>query len=234
MEAPENTLASFRKAAALGATAVEFDVRLTADGRCIVLHDDTLDRTTDGRGQAGALRFDEIRRWDAGAWFAPEFRGERVPSLEEVLALLGELGLRPVVELKPARGSERETARAALGVLARHWPAHLPPPLVSSFQPAALAAAREAAPAIPRALLVGAVPADWRAQAAALGCTMLHADRRRLDAAAVAAVRASGLALFAYTVNEPGRARTLFAWGVEAVFTDCPGRLAAAAAERII
>jgi glycerophosphoryl diester phosphodiesterase len=223
--APENTLAGFRKAAELGVRWVEFDVRLSADGRCVLLHDDTLERTTDGCGPAAPLGFAELRHLDAGGWFAPEFRGERVPSLEETIDLLAELGLGAVVELKPGAGTEAATARAALALLAARWPADGRPLLVSSFDRTALAAAREAAPQILRALTVGAVPGDFREQAAALGCAMLHADQGRLDQAAVAAVHGAGLPVFAYTVNDPAQARRLFAWGVDAVFTDAPDLL---------
>ncbi|HZB89796.1 MAG TPA: glycerophosphodiester phosphodiesterase family protein, partial [Stellaceae bacterium] len=105
-------------------------------------------------------------------------------------------------------------------------PQSLPPPLLSSFKPAALAAAREAAPQLERALLVGAVPRDWQQQVAALQCAALHADQRRLDRTTAAMVAETGLPLFAYTVNLPERARELFSWGVTAVFSDCPDQVA--------
>jgi glycerophosphoryl diester phosphodiesterase len=226
LSAPENTLAGFCMAAALGVKCVEFDVRLSRDRRCILLHDDTLDRTTTGHGPAAAMSFEEIRRFDAGGWFAPDFAGQLVPSLEEAIEVLVRLGLGAVVELKPAPGAEAATGRAAATLLAERWPRALPPPLLSSFKPAALAAARETAPALERALLVGTVPRDWQKQVEALGCSMLHADQRRLDRATVAAVAAAGLPVFAYTVNLASRAKELFAWGVSAVFSDCPDRVA--------
>jgi len=135
-----------------------------------------------------------------------------------------------VIELKPAPGAEAATGRAAAALVAERWPPTRPPPVLSSFKPAALAAAREAAPQLERALLVGAVPHDWQRQATALGCTMLHADQRKLDRPTVAAVRARGLPIFAYTVNLPKRASRLYDWGVDAVFSDCPERIAAGAA----
>lgn len=226
LSAPENTLAGFCVAAARGVHWVEFDVRLSRDGRCILLHDDTLDRTTNGRGPASALSFAELRQLDAGGWFGPDFVGQPVPSLEETIDLLAKLELGAVVELKPTPGSEAATGRAAAAVLAERWPQSLPPPLLSSFKPAALAAARETAPQLQRALLVGAVPRDWQRQMAALDCTMLHADQRKLDRKAVEAVGEAQVPLFAYTVNVPARARELFSWGVAAVFSDCPDRLA--------
>jgi glycerophosphoryl diester phosphodiesterase len=226
LAAPENTLAGFCMAAALNVEWVEFDVRLTSDGRCILLHDDTLDRTTNGRGPVARLTFDEVRRLDAGGWFGPDFAGQPVPGLEETIGLLAQLNLGAVVELKPAPGAEAETGRAVAAVLAERWPAALPPPLLSSFKPAALAAAREVAPQLTRALLVGTLPRDWRRQIEALDCAMLHADQRRLDRPTVEVVRDAGLPLFAYTVNLPQRARELFSWGVDAVFSDCPDRVA--------
>ena len=107
--APENTLAGFRKAKALGCRWVEFDVRLTADGRPVLLHDNRLERTTDGRGRVSALSLAAVRRHDAGRWFHSSFAGERVPTLEQALMLLAELGLGANVELKAARGNEAAT-----------------------------------------------------------------------------------------------------------------------------
>lgn len=226
--APENTLAGFRKAAELGVAWVEFDVHLTKDGVPVILHDDTVERTTDGRGAVAALSFTELGRLDAGAWFGPSYRGERVPSLEEAIKLLGKLGLGAVVEIKPSPGAAIATADAALGVLVEKWPAHLPPPLVSSFTREALARAREVAPGIARALLVREIPANWRAELDTLGCSALHASERRLAAAEVAAVTASGVPVFAYTVNDGARARELRDWGVMAVFSDRPDAVARA------
>jgi len=226
LSAPENTLAGFCMAAALDVAWVEFDVRLTRDGRCILLHDDTLDRTTTGHGPAATLSFDEIRRCDAGGWFGPDFAGQVVPSLEETIDLLRELKLGAVIELKPAPGAEAATGRAAAELVAKRWPSDLPAPVLSSFKPPALAAARDVAPELERGLLVGSLPRDWRRQVEQFGCTMLHADQRKLDQATAAMAREAGLPLFAYTVNLAERAKELFAWGVSAVFSDCPDRVA--------
>ncbi|HXP32083.1 MAG TPA: glycerophosphodiester phosphodiesterase [Stellaceae bacterium] len=225
--APENTLAGLRIAKELGARWVELDLRLTRDRCPVLLHDRRVDRTTDGRGAAEDLTWSALRRLDAGAWFAPQFRGERVPSLMEAIALLEELELGAVFELKPAPADGMETGRVVAETLTRHWPRKLPPPLVSSFDAAALLAARAAAPEISRALAVGAVPGDWQEQAEALGCVAVHADHRALDQALVANV-AARLPLWAYTVNEPERARELFAWGLTAVFTDRPDLISSA------
>lgn len=224
--APENTLAGFRKAAESGVRWVEFDVHLTADGVPVLLHDDTLERTTDGRGPVAGRSLGELRRLDAGTWFGAAFRGERVPTLEETIALLSVLGLGAVVEIKPSPGAEAATAEATVRLLLERWPGHLPPLLVSSFKRDALAQARMAAPTIARALLVRDIPADWRAQVDALGCSAVHASERRLDAAVVAEIGTIGLPVFAYTVNEVERARELLGWGVKSIFSDRPHELA--------
>lgn len=223
--APENTLAGFRKAAETGVRWVEFDVRLTRDGRCVLLHDDTLERTTTGTGRADLLDFGALRRFDAGAWFGSAFAGERVPSLEETIDLLATFGLGANVEVKPGPGAEAATGKAVAEVLRTRWPASLPTPLVSSFKETSLAAVREAAPELPRGLLVGEVPPDWRARAEALGCVTIHCNHKRLMRAQAREVLAAGFPLLAYTVNDPARAEELWGWGLATMITDCPDRL---------
>jgi glycerophosphoryl diester phosphodiesterase len=220
--APENTVASFRKAAELGVRWVEFDVHLSADGVPVIIHDDTVNRTTSGRGKVAALTLAELQGLDAGTWFQPRFRGEHVPTLEEIVMLLGKVGLGAVVEIKPSPGTEAATAEAAVRLLLERWPDHLPPPMVSSFETEALERAHDVAPGIARALLVGRVRDGWQREVDRLGCSALHADQERLDAKTVASVTRAGLPLFAYTVNDPARAAELFQWGVAAVFSDRP------------
>jgi glycerophosphoryl diester phosphodiesterase len=224
--APENTLAGFRKAQALGVAWVEFDVRLTADGRCILLHDDTIDRTTDGSGVAAEMTLDQLAAFDAGAWFDLSFAGETIPTFEEAIDLLGELGLGANIEIKPHRGAEVETAEAVCRILATSWPAALPPPLVSSFAYPALEAAHRTAPALARGLLLSRVNDDWRDLAEAIDASTIHCDHVRLTEKRAKEIRAAGYPLLAYTVNHAGRAHELFGWGVTAVFTDAPDRLA--------
>jgi glycerophosphoryl diester phosphodiesterase len=229
--APENTLAGLRRAKALGCRWVEFDVRLTDDGEPILLHDDRLDRTTDGRGKAARLPLAAIRRLDAGRWFDPEFAGERVPTLAEAVALLAELGLGANIELKAGGTSAADTGRVAAEALARLWPPQLPAPLISSFSPEALLAAGQTTAQIGRGMLCRSIPRDWRERAENLGCVSIHADHRRLDPAIVAEIRASGYSVLAYTVNEPARADAVLTWGVTSVFSDVPHIILAALAD---
>jgi glycerophosphoryl diester phosphodiesterase len=224
--APENTLVSMRMAAELGAPWVEFDVKLTADGHAILMHDDRLDRTTNGKGPVAEARWAQIRRLDAGSWFAQQFAGERVPDLEETIRTLGELGLGANVEIKPCPGRERETGVAVAREVERLWPHSLPPAVLSSFSEESLAAAREAAPALLRSLLVTDIPDDWHARLTRLGCAGLHVGERQLLRPAVEAVKARGVPMLAYTVNSRERAETLWGWGVDCVATDWPEKLA--------
>ena len=221
-EAPENTLASFRRAAALGATMVEFDVRLSADGVPVVFHDDDLGRTRDGSGPVAARTLAELKRLDAGSWFGAAFAGEAIPSLDEVLTLCLELGLAVNLEIKPDAGAEVETAVGTLAVARARWPEAGRPPLVSSFAEAALAEAGRLAPDWPRGLLVDDIPADWLSRAERLGCCAVHADHARLDAAAVAAITATGRRVLAYTVNDRRRETALLEMGVSSIFSDFP------------
>ena len=229
--APENTLASFRKAAADGAQWVEFDAALTADARVIIFHDDELDRTSDGTGLMAEASFEQVTALDAGSWFAPAFKGEMIPTLEEALELFANLGLGFNMELKTDRGREVVLAEAALPIALDMWPEGQPTPLVSSFSRQALAAAKEVAPAWPRAYLFDRLPDDWRQVAATIDVASLNANQKHLTREQVMELRGADYAVMAYTVNDVARAQTLFSWGVDAIFTDIPGEMLAAFAE---
>ena len=220
--APENTLAGIRRAHALGVSWVEFDVNLTRDGVAVLMHDATLERTTDGKGTVEETDWEDLRRLDAGRWFAPAFAGERVPSFAETIELLLALGLSANVEIKPSPGREAETGTAVAAELARRWPTDRALPLLSSFQEASLAAARDAVPVLPRGLLISRTPPDWRARLERLDCVSYHCNHRHLDPGTVAAVKQAGWPVLVYTVNEAERARTLYEWGVDGIVTDRP------------
>jgi glycerophosphoryl diester phosphodiesterase len=224
--APENTLGGIRQAKREGAAWVEFDVKLSADGQAILMHDDTLDRSTTGTGPVRAMTLDQIRTLDAGAWFGAAWTGERVPTLAEVLTLLLELGMGFNLEIKPCRGREEETARTAVAEVRRAWPADRPAPVISSFSPIALAAAKSAAPALARGYLVERLSPTWRSEVERLGCSVVHLGWRGLGRSEVQAVKAAGLPLVVWTVNERPRGEELLRWGADSLISDCPGRLA--------
>lgn len=224
--APENTLASIREAARQGARWVEVDVMLTRDRRPVLIHDDTLDRTTSGTGPVPLLDLEQLRQLDAGSWFDPRFAGERVPTLEEAVDVIRDLGLGLNLEIKPYPGQEAATAAIALDVLRPLWPADRPL-LLSSFEVPCLEVARDVWPEIPRGYLIWKQPDDWAAIADRVGAATLNVNQEWQTPDSIAAYRATGRPVLAYTVNDAERARTLFDWGVTAVFTDAPGRLAA-------
>ncbi|KVE31131.1 glycerophosphoryl diester phosphodiesterase [Burkholderia vietnamiensis] len=219
--APENTLAALGEGARRGHRMVEFDAKLSGDDVTFLLHDDTVDRTSDGSGPAAGMRYAALAALDAGAWFDARFAGERMPTLEAAAARCMTLGLAANVEIKPCPGREADTGRRVAADAAAYWHGAAVPPLLSSFSFDALRHARDAAPALPRGMLYERVPDDWHAQAVgALDCTSLHADHTQLNEPLVRAIKAAGLRILVYTVNDLGRARELVRWGVDAICTD--------------
>ena len=218
--APENTLAGLRIAARLGVKAVEFDAMLSRDGVPVVIHDETLARTTDGHGRVAESALADLQRLDAGRHHHAAFAGEAVPTLAAALTLCDELKLAVNLEIKPAVGQEAITGSTVAAIAAACIPrAGL---ILSSFSTVALAAAREMAPELPRALLVEAIPLDWAEQLRHLGCTALHAAAGQLDPARLGNVLSAGFPLACYTVNDPQEAKRLYALGVAAIFSDRP------------
>lgn len=220
--APENTLASFRAAAGAGIKAVEFDVALTLDLRPVVVHDASLERTTDGQGLLAENTLETVSGLDAGAWFDPAFTGEIVPTLEETLDLLIELGLQANIELKPDPGREVETAQIALRTAQACWPSDRPAPLVSSFSRVSLAAAKDELPEWPRSLCFELLPDDWTEAGESLGASMFCPNAARLTADQCGSMVAAGYGLMAWTVNTVEDARKLLQWGVGSLCTDVP------------
>ncbi len=227
--APENTLAAFRLGARHGYRMLECDVRLSADGTPFLLHDDTLDRTTDGNGPAADRPWAELARLDAGGWHSPHFAAEPLPTLADLAAfsLAQPDGHWVNLELKPSPGTAELTGRT----VARHaqdlWngrPGHTP--LLTSFQPEALAGALAAAPALPRGLLVDrladAPDADrsWLDTATRLDCCAVVLQHRLWNADRVTLARQAGLRCLTYTVNEEDEARRLLALGLDGLITD--------------
>ncbi len=225
MAAPENTLEGLREAKRQGVTWVEVDVKLTGDNHVILLHDDLLDRTTSGNGPAAQAALTAVRALDAGAWFGPAFAGAKVPTLEETVKELIALGLNCNFEIKPCRGRERVTAELAMRELQRLWPSDADKPLISSFAYQSLQAAHQLAPEFPRALLVEEVPANWQALCEGVEAVALNPWHKPLTAEGTKAIKSAGYKVLCYTVNETARARELFDWGADGVFSDTPGML---------
>lgn len=216
--APENTLAAFRRAQAIGAHMIELDVQLTRDGEAIVMHDWTLERTTDGRGKVKSRTLDEIRRLDAGRWFAPEFAREPVPTLREVL---GAITLPVNVELK-ACGDDGLEARVLADVEAAGAIDRI---VFSSFDFESLERLR-------RLSVDATIGVLWTKRSLShaftvverVDATALHLRKEAVSPAGVRDAAARGLEVRVWTVNDPGESGSLLAMGVGAVFTDFPER----------
>ncbi len=223
--APENTIAGIEKAAAMGVRWVEFDVKLTVDDHIILMHDDDLDRTTDGKGPVAAATLKEIRKLDAGRWFSPDYTGETVPTLDEAMTVLARHGMGANVEIKPCKGREAETGAAVAAALAQRWMNGPQPPFVSSFSTAALAAARDTAPQVPRALLTLVYLPGWSAKMEQLGCACFHVLDRLITEKRAREIREAGYRALAFTVDDGARARQLLSWGLESIITSYPDRM---------
>ena len=221
--APENTVAGIRAALYLGAEAIEIDVHATADGALVLLHDDTLDRTTDGSGDVRALTLEQVRAFDAGArWPDGRLRGERIPTLNEVLDLTRGRALL-VIEIKQA-GIERAVAACVRRLNAAA------DAMVWTFQSEVVRAMREAAPEIPCGQTWSARNPDVeRMLVTALkgNAQAVEPEQTMVDAALVRAARRRGLRVYTWTPDEPARIAELAALGVDGICTNFPERVAA-------
>ncbi len=226
--APENTLVSLRTAAEQGARWVEFDVMLSGDGVPVLFHDDSLKRTTGCAAMMADTPLAKLRTLEAGAWLAPKFAGEPIPTLEEALAFLLESGLSPNVEIKPSKGKDKATGCAAAEVMARCWPLNRAPALVSSFSIEGLTAAQRVAPQVPRGFLMRRPANNWRSIAKSLDCSTIHVSGRWLSKRRVKEIKSAGYGLAAFTINDLKRAKALIARGVDCIITDTPGPMVAA------
>ncbi|OZI27159.1 glycerophosphodiester phosphodiesterase [Bordetella genomosp. 7] len=218
--APENTLAAMRAGARHGFRMVEFDVKLSRDGVPFLLHDDTLDRTTDAQGPAAGLAYADLARLDAGGWHSPAYTGEPVPTFRAVARYAIANGIACNVEIKPNPGQDTQTGTAVAMAARQLWQDVGPAPLLSSFSEAALEAARVAAPELPRALLVEEVPQDWLQRLRRYECVALNINHRDATPALIDAVHEAGFRIAAWTINDPARARLLLSWGLDGIFTD--------------
>ncbi|QAY69256.1 glycerophosphodiester phosphodiesterase [Xylanimonas protaetiae] len=223
--APQNTLAAFEAAWRADADMVELDIQLSADGEIVVIHDDTVDATTDGAGEVGAMTLTQLRALDAGSWFAPAFAGQRIPTLGEVLGFLADRpGTDLLLELKdvwaPGDAARVTSAVEAAGLRDRV--------VVQSFYPQTVAALRDAAPALRRGLLVERHHDGLLEGCAELGVMTCNPSVELVlgDAGLVPALHAAGLQVMVWTADDVAQWQALTAAGVDAIITDRPDRLA--------
>ncbi|HEU4963822.1 MAG TPA: glycerophosphodiester phosphodiesterase [Bacilli bacterium] len=222
--APENTMAAFRLAQELGADGFEFDVMLTSDGVPVVIHDETLDRTTNGHGLVQSHTFDEIRQLDAGSWYGRSFAGEKVPSLEEVLAAYGgRMFLN--IELKNSHVRAPGLEEKVIELIRRYGIERQV--IVSSFDHHSMAKFHGLAPDIRTGLLYECCLVDAVSYALKLGASALHPLFATINVQPelVPAAHAAGLEVNVWTVNDPAFMRQCVRAGVDAIITNYPDRL---------
>ncbi len=222
--APENTLAAFRLGASHGYRAFECDVKLSADGAPFLLHDATLDRTTSGAGIASEKTWAELSRLDAGHWHSNTYAGEPLPRLEAIASYCMRNDFMLNIEIKPTPGDEVQTGRVVAATAAGLWVQRADKPLLSSFSADALAAAKDAAPNLPRALLLDKLPGDWFATAQDLGCSAVITHFSLMDAGVTKRLRDAGMRAMVYTVNDADEAKRLLALEIDGIITDAVDR----------
>jgi glycerophosphoryl diester phosphodiesterase len=218
--APENTLAAFRLGAEHGYRMFECDAKLSSDGVVFLMHDATLDRTTDGHGVGGEQPWHALSQRDAGGWHSRRYAGEPLPTLAALARFCLANGHFLNIEIKPTPGTDDATGAAVAREAAALWSGAAAAPLLTSFRPDALAAARDAAPDLPRGLLLDALNDGWLDTAQALGCQAIVCNHALWDAATVAAAKAAGLRTLSYTVNDEWAARRLIDLGTDGIITD--------------
>jgi glycerophosphoryl diester phosphodiesterase len=222
--APENTLAAVRAAIAVRADMVEIDVTLTADGHIVVIHDETLDRTSDGSGDVSQATLAELQELDAGSWFDPSFAEERIPTLDDVLfEVEGRILLN--VEVKSEAVARGVVAKVASAIREHGMVDQV---VVSSFSPTALREMHSVAPEIRTAVLYNTTyhqGQDAVEIVTDLGASIFNIKRQRLTGNMLRRCREHGIPVGIYTVNKPRRMRRLVKKNVGAIFTDHPDRL---------
>ena len=218
--APENTLAAFRLGAQYGYRMFECDAKLSSDGVPFLMHDATLQRTTNGQGTGGDRPWSDLSQLDAGSWHSRLYAGETLPTLDNAARYCIANGFFLNIEIKPTPGTEVETGRGVAAHAARLWHRQAVPPLLTSFQPAALAGARDSAPQLPRGLLLDTLPDGWLHTALQLECVAIVCNHALWSADTVGKVHGAGLRALSYTVNDEWAAQRLIDLGTDGIITD--------------
>ena len=218
--APENTLSAFRLGTQHGYRMAECDAKLSADGVVFLLHDDTLERTSNGKGVAGDQPWSTLSQLDAGTWHSRQYAGEPLPTLEALARHCRANACLLNIEIKPTPGLEEETGRVVAREATRLWAGAAIPPLLTSFQPHSLAGAQAAAPELPRGLLLESLWDGWLPYALSLGCVAVVCDQVLWTPEVMAAVHGAGLRALAYTVNDPQEAGRLWSLNIDGLITD--------------
>jgi glycerophosphoryl diester phosphodiesterase len=220
--APENTIPAFEAAIRLGADGVELDVQYTSDGKLVVFHDLSLEKTSSGQGRVSAHTFDDLRTLDAGSHFSPEFAGTPIPTLDEALETAkGKLLVN--IELKTIEVSQSGLGPDVVEVVQRHG--MVDDVVISSFNPFALRKSKTTGPKIEHALLLAADLAGWTRWGLTLRHSRaegLHPEKGMVTPEYMAAARKRKMPVRVWTVSEEAEMRRLAGLGVDAIISDIP------------
>ena len=220
--APENTLAAFELAIRQGIPAIELDATLCADGHVVVIHDETVNRTTGESGVVRHMPLAALKELDAGSWFAPAFKGEKIPTLAEVFETVGKR-IFINVEIKNYDSPLDDLPARIASLVQKYDLANRL--LFSSFNPVALLRVGRLLPQVPRGLLVlwgkkGAWARGWLGSR--FPCQALHPEASDVTASLVTRIHQASRRIHVYTVNQPEEMTRLFGLGVDGIFTDDP------------
>jgi glycerophosphoryl diester phosphodiesterase len=218
--APENTLAAFRLGASYGYRMFECDVKLSSDEVPFLMHDTTLERTTNGTGIGGERSWSELSQLDAGGWHSRAYAGEPLASLEAVARFCVRNSYFLNIEIKPTPGTERHTGALVAQHAARLWKGATVPPFLTSFQPEALAGARDSQTQLPRGLLLDTLWTGWLETALTLDCVAVVCNHALWDKSSVTQAKSAGFKCLSYTPNDEWAALRLLELGTDAVITD--------------
>ena len=218
--APENTLAAFQLGAQHGYRMFECDAKLSLDGVVFLLHDEHLERTTNGTGVAGSHDWSHLTQLDAGSWHSTAYAGEALPSLEGIAKFCISHGYFLNIEIKPTPGTEAMTGAIVAKEALRLWQGESIPPLLTSFKTEALVEAKKTAPLLPRGLLLDSLWDGWLEAALELECVAIVCNYKLWNEELVETVHAQKIRCLSYTVNEQDIADSLIALGTDGIITD--------------
>ncbi|MFD1485135.1 glycerophosphodiester phosphodiesterase family protein [Lacticaseibacillus baoqingensis] len=224
--APENTLAAFTLAVNMGVDWLETDLGITQDEHVVILHDDHLDRTTNGHGLLTTQTYAQLRRLSAGAWFDPRFASERVPNLQELVAFLNRTGMNANIELKSVVADNANVlADSLVRQFAKALDAISPncEIIVSSKNPVMLLKLRQLRPQTHFAVLFDrySLRDDWQLTMQACGAEYIHPQAAQLTYAQVSAFKRAGYQVNVWTIDARDLGNQLFNWGVDGIFSNC-------------
>ena len=218
--APENTLAAFKLGASHGYRMFECDAKLSADGVVFLMHDATLERTTNGHGTGGDQSWSALSQLDAGSWHSRAYAGEPLATMENIARFCIANGYFLNIEIKPTPGVERHTGEVVAREATKWWADGNAPPLLTSFRPEALEGAQATAPLLPRGLLLDTLWSGWLETALSLECAAIVCNHALWDASSVTQAKRAGFRCLSYTVNDEWAAQRLVDLGTDGIITD--------------